>query len=127
MIDGRCAAYLETDLEQPLGAFQGLCFEAGGLIVDKVVRDIKRRLSGPGQLLGQVLRALDAEVPVNHAEHQDHGLPVAGRHGNIDRRWQGLQLGDADGCLWLARRCPGAFQPASEPMRQLAFLVCGER
>ncbi|MNP07230.1 hypothetical protein D3C76_992480 [compost metagenome] len=98
MIDGRCAAYLETDLEQPLGAFQGLCFEAGGLIVDKVVRDIKRRLSGPGQLLGQVLRALDAEVPVNHAEHQDNGLPVARRHGKVYGRGQGLPRGKDRWC-----------------------------
>ena len=63
----------------------------GGFVVDEIVRDIKSRLSGPGQFLGQVLWALDAKVPVNHAEHQDHGLPEARRYGNVYGRWQSLQ------------------------------------
>src|SRR5687767_13495938 len=98
MINGRCTAYLETDLKQPVGAFQALCLEAGGVIVDEVVRNIKRRLSCPGQFLGQVLWALDAKVPVNHAEHQDCRLPVAGGYGEVYRRWQRLQRRGAWGC-----------------------------
>ena len=103
-VDGRAAAHFQVDLEQASVRIERFGLETRLSFVDEVVADVEHAVAEAREFPAQVLRPLDAEVPVDDREDEDIGEPFA-RGGWAKAPGTAATLGaTGDGAFLITRR-----------------------